>query len=215
MTWTIHVANASGRLDGLVSPIRAAIERAQARAEAVTEPVDLDVVIQAWPGRVIAHLGHAGYAPTGDMIQLTFDPANSNCAQNLGEPLERTIVHELHHALRWRGPGYGRTLGEALVTEGLAGHFAQQLYGGPPEKWESSLDAEGLAQAASDAAAAWDDEAYDHAAWFFGTAPAWRGYALGYALVGRHLAARPKETPAKLIHAEAASFRDNLKSTFG
>ncbi|WP_201152525.1 DUF2268 domain-containing putative Zn-dependent protease [Rhodovulum sulfidophilum] len=97
----------------------------------------------------------------------------------------------------------------------MAGHFAQQLYGGPPEKWESSLDAEGLAQAASDAAAAWDDEAYDHAAWFFGTAPAWRGYALGYALVGRHLAARPNETPAKLIHAEAASFRDNLKSTFG
>ncbi|WP_411911731.1 DUF2268 domain-containing putative Zn-dependent protease [Rhodovulum sulfidophilum] len=91
--------------------------------------------------------------------------------QRHGEPLERTIVHELHHALRWRGPGYGRTLGEALVTEGLAGHFAQQLYGGPPEKWESSLDAEGLAQAESDAAAAWDDEAYDHAAWFFGTAP--------------------------------------------
>ena len=145
------------------------------------------------------------------MIQLTFDPANSNCAQNLGEPLERTIVHELHHALRWRGPGYGRTLGEALVTEGLAGHFAQQLYGGPPEKWETSLDDEALAQAARDAAAAWDDEAYDHAAWFFGTDPAWRGYALGYALVERHLIAHPNETPATLIHTEAASFRGDLK----
>lgn len=103
VTWSLHIANASGRLDGLVSPIRVAIYSAKARAEAVTEPVDLDVVIQAWPGRVIAHLGHAGYAPTDDMIKLTFDPANPNCAQNPGELLERTIVHELHHVLRWRG----------------------------------------------------------------------------------------------------------------
>ncbi|XBA78214.1 DUF2268 domain-containing putative Zn-dependent protease [Thioclava sp. 'Guangxiensis'] len=130
MTWTIHIANSSGHLDGLVSPIRAAIDRAQARAEAVTETVDLDVVVQAWPGRVIAHLGHAGYAPTADMIQLTFDPANSNCAGNLGEPLERTVVHELHHVLRWRGPGYGRTLGEALVSEGLAGYLRNSSMGG-------------------------------------------------------------------------------------
>ncbi|WP_349295662.1 DUF2268 domain-containing putative Zn-dependent protease (plasmid) [Thioclava sp. 'Guangxiensis'] len=211
MTWTIHIANSSGHLDGLVSPIRAVIDCAQARAETVTEAVDLDVVVQAWPGRVIPHLGHVGFAPTADMIQLTFDPANSNCVRNLGEPLERTVVHELHHVLRWRGPGYGRTLGEALVSEGLAGYFAQQLYGGPPEKWESSLDDEALAQAAIDAAVAWDDAAYDHAAWFFGTDPAWRGYALGYALVGRHLMAHPSETPATLIHAEAASFRGNLE----
>ncbi|SLN11399.1 hypothetical protein ROJ8625_00258 [Roseivivax jejudonensis] len=215
MTWTIHIANASGRLDGLVSAIRSAIARAQTQAEAVTEPVDIDLVVQAWPGRVIEHLGHAGYAPTDDMIQLTLDPTNANCAENLGEPLERTIVHELHHVLRWRGPGYGRTLGEALVTEGLAGHFAQQLYGGPPEKWESSLDAEGLAEAARDAEAAWDDDAYDHAAWFFGNDPAWRGYALGYALVGRFLLSHPKETPATLIHAEAARFRDDCDMAFG
>ncbi|MFI0395020.1 DUF2268 domain-containing putative Zn-dependent protease [Paracoccus jiaweipingae] len=176
----------------------------------MTQPVDLDVVVQAWPGLVIEHLGHAGYAPRGDMIQLTFDPANPDCARNLGQPLERTIVHEVHHALRWRGPGYGRTLGEALVSEGLAGHFAQQLYGGPPEKWETSLDAEGLAQAARDAERAWDDDTYDHAAWFFGASPAWRGYVLGYALVERYLGAHPEQTPATLIHIEAAGFRPHL-----
>ena len=65
------------------------------------------MVVQAWPGRAIAHLGFMGYAPTGDMIQLTFDTDNSDCARNLDEPLERTIVHELHHVLRWRGPDMG------------------------------------------------------------------------------------------------------------
>ena len=210
MTWNIHIANASGKFDGLITPIRKAIEGAQARSEIVTEPVDLDVVVQAWPGRAIAHLGFMGYAPTGDMIQLTFDTDNSNCAQNLDEPLERTIVHELHHVLRWRGPGYGRTLGEALVTEGLAGHFAQQLYGSPPERWELALHGEGIAQAARDASAAWGDEGYDHAAWFFGTEPAWRGYSLGFSLVGQFLNDHPDETAAKLVHAEADRFRDAL-----
>lgn len=146
------------------------------------------------------------------MIQLTFDPGNCSCAQNLGEPLERVIVHELHHALRWRGPGYGCTLGEALVTEGLAGQFAQQLYGGPPEKWEVSLAADDLAHAAQDAMTTWDDRNYNHAAWFFGTDPAWRGYALGYALIGRYLAEHPAETPATLVHADAESFRGALKA---
>lgn len=210
MTWTLHIANATGRLDGLVSPIRAAVARAQARAEAVTEAINLDVVIQAWPGRVIPHLGHMGYAPTGDMIQLTFDPDNPHCMDNLGQSLERTVVHELHHALRWRGPGYGRTLGEALVSEGLAGHFAQQLYGGPPERWEISRDTAALAQAARDAEAAWEDATYDHAAWFFGAAPAGQGYPLGFALVATYLAAHPEETPATLVHAKAAGFRTGL-----
>ncbi|QFT58946.1 hypothetical protein FIU94_08920 [Sulfitobacter sp. THAF37] len=211
MTWAIHIANASGHLNGLVSPIRKAIERAQSQAEAVSARVDLDVIVQVWPGRVIPHLGHVGYAPTGDMIQLTFDPSNPNCAHNLGEALERTVVHEFHHALRWRGPGYGSTLGEALVSEGLAGHFAQQLYGGPPEMWETSLDGQDLSEAARDAAAAWYDDAYDHAGWFFGSDPAWRGYGLGFALIRRHLSIHPEETAATLVHADAERFRGDLE----
>ncbi|MES0476805.1 MULTISPECIES: DUF2268 domain-containing putative Zn-dependent protease [Citrobacter freundii complex] len=47
----------------------------------------------------------------------------------------------LHHAARWQGPGYGSTLGEALVSKGLADHFSLELFGGEPELWERlSLD---------------------------------------------------------------------------
>ena len=28
--------------------------------------------------------------------------------------IERMFAHELHHAARWNGPGYGSTLGEAF-----------------------------------------------------------------------------------------------------
>ncbi len=33
----------------------------------------------------------------------------------------RTIAHVVHRCLRMAEPGYGRTLGEALVSQGLAG----------------------------------------------------------------------------------------------
>lgn len=213
MPWTLHLANAAGSLDGLVEPITAAVEDARRRAEVVTPAVDLDVVVQTMPGRTIPHLGYAGYTPTGWLVHLTFDPGNPACARSLGEPLGRTVAHELHHALRWRGPGYGRTLGEALVTEGLAGHFAAQLYGPRPERWEMAVDALALRQVAQEADEAWSD-GYDHGAWFFGTGdrPMWTGYSLGYALVGRHLKDTLGATAASLHAEAAAAFRPALRS---
>lgn len=209
MTWIVHIANAQGQLGGLVEPIRAAIEGARERCETVLDPLSIDVVVQALPGRVIPERGYVGYAPTGAMIQLTFDPANSNLHACLGEVLERTVVHEFHHVMRWRGPGYGRTLGEALVSEGLAGRFSEQLYGGAPEPWEDALSDEDLADLAVVAAARWTTSDYDHAQWFFGhdDFPRWAGYTLGYRLVGRYLADNPGETAARLVNASASKFR--------
>lgn len=36
------------------------------------------------------------------------------------------VAHELHHIKRWRGPGYGRTWGESMVSEGLALKFQRE-----------------------------------------------------------------------------------------
>ena len=59
------------------------------------------------------------------MFSMTLDPDNPNFAASLeGGAVHRHIVHEVHHCLRMAGPGYGWTLGEALVSEGLAGQFA-------------------------------------------------------------------------------------------
>ncbi|WP_073128506.1 DUF2268 domain-containing putative Zn-dependent protease [Palleronia salina] len=55
------------------------------------------------------------------------------------------------------------------------------------------------------------DLEYDHADWFFGTEPAWRGYTLGYSLVREFLREYPYETPATLVYAEANRFRDVLE----
>lgn len=212
MTWIVYIANAQGQLDGLVEPIRDAIESTRKRCETVLDPLAIDVIVQVWPGRVIPERGYVGYAPTGTMMHLTFDPSNRNLLHCLGETLERTVAHEFHHVCRWRGPGYGRTLGEALVSEGLAGQFAAQLYGEQPEPWEDALSDEDLADLAVIAHARWTMTDYDHTQWFFGREgyPRWAGYTLGYRLVGNFLAAHPGETPASLVAEPAASFRSSV-----
>ena len=210
--WHVHYANACGQLDGLIGPIGKAIEDARQRAERVTPPLDLDVVVQAWPGHVIPETGFVGTAPTGTMIHLMFDPASSALAANLGEPLSRMVAHELHHVHRHRGRGHGGTLGDALVSEGLAGQFCRQLYRSLPELWEKALAPGDLVRYATAARADWNARDYDHARWFFGTGdlPRWTGYSLGYALVGRFIATEPQATAATLIDAPAAAFHDTL-----
>ena len=213
MSWTLHPINSSGQLDAVLEPVLGAIERARVRIETVVAPRTLDVVVQAWPDRVDERFGFTGYAPTADMFQITVDPANPNLAAQLGEPFERMVAHEYHHTLRWIAPGYGRTLGEALASEGLAGHFARELYDNPPEHYESALEAEAFRELAPIALSCWDDAAYDHPRWFFGARdlPVHAGYTLGYALVGKYLGARADRSAASLAHEPASSFPPALR----
>ncbi|MEM8836750.1 MAG: DUF2268 domain-containing putative Zn-dependent protease [Pseudomonadota bacterium] len=206
-TWTVHYANATGDLNGLIKPVGRAIETVQKKAARVTEPVALDLVVQALYDRVIPERGFTGYTLHGSLIHLQIDPRNENLKDNLGEPLERIIAHELHHALRFRQKRYGGTLGKALVLEGLAGHFVRELYDNPPEPWEA-LPAETLAPFMDDARLKWDASDYDHAAWFYGTGahPRWLGYSLGYHIVGAYLDENPGETAASLVGLDAGVF---------
>ncbi|TBW53362.1 peptidase [Marinobacter halodurans] len=206
--WVVHCANACGQLDGWITRIDEGITEARRRAELVLPAISLDVVVQVWPGQVIDCMGFVGYAPTGTMMQLTLDPENIHFESNMGEPFERMVAHELHHVVRWQGPGYGRTLGEALVSEGLAGHFCRLLYGNTPEPWESALSATEMAACANQAAQEWSAPSYRHEAWFFGQGglPQWAGYSLGYALVKRYLERNEGEDAASLVHEPAASF---------
>ena len=95
--------------------------------------------------------------------------------------------------MRMAGPGYGWTLGEALVSEGLAGRFTSWLFNSPPEPWEQAVGEDILRTHAPDAAmlqAAHNDHA--HAAWFFGVGerlPRWFGYTLGYRIADEWLTA--------------------------
>jgi len=187
--WRIHWLEADRDLTAWQEPMRAGIEVARQAVSQLVPAGRLDILIQ--PGEfVIREIGMAGYAYRKSLFSLTIDPDNPNFAAALVDgALPRQVAHEVHHCLRMAGPGYGRTLGEALVSEGLAGQFVCKLFGNAPEPWECAVDDDELSRhfPADEALAA---DSYDHDAWFFGaggTYPPCLGYTLGYRLVGAWL----------------------------
>ena len=107
--------------------------------------------------------------------------------------------------MRWglRGYSWG-TLLEALVTEGLADHFAVELMGSPVPPWCMLFPETELPAYVELARPELDDPAFDYDEWFRrdGT-----GYTLGYYIVAQYLASHPGSSAASLVGADAEAFR--------
>lgn len=188
--WTLHWLEASGSLATHRKALMQAFDVAYRGISQVMPPPRLDVLIQRLPGETIPELGLVGRAYRSTMFSLTLDPDNPNFATSLeGGAMSRHVVHEVHHCLRMAGPGYGWTLGEALVSEGLAGRFVQHVLGSEAEAWERAFSLEALRRFPAHLREL-EATYYDHSTWFFGTGdkPRWLGYALGYQVVGLWLA---------------------------
>ena len=187
--WTIHWLEAEGSLRKWRGAIVEKIDAASTAVSKLVPSSKLDILVQRGR-RVIPEIGMVGYAHRQSLFSLVVDPKNPNFSDSMADnTLTRTVIHEVHHCLRMAGPGYGSTLGEALVSEGLAGQFVRELVGNPPEPWEEAVEEEDLKQHLPN-----DDqlgsEDYHHNSWFFGTGgqrPRWLGYTLGYKLVGAWL----------------------------
>jgi uncharacterized protein YjaZ len=163
----------------------------------VREPLpvrQVDVVVApAQSQSVIPEYGMTGMSHGKGRITISIDPDSPHMDDPRREArLLGILAHELHHVTRMRGPGYGRTLGEALVSEGLAQCFEVEA-GAPVPFYGVALDPAALWRAADRARQEFSAPMYDQAAWFFGRRgdPAWprhAGYSLGFALVEDWLA---------------------------
>lgn len=202
MANTVHLMNAGGLLcPEVAAEAREVVEAALKQHAARLKLDGVDVAVHVNPTWTIPETGVGGYTPTGHWLQLTLDPANPNFAESWLREVRPTLAHELHHARRWRGPGYGRTLLEALVSEGLAQHFGAEVRGTSPPYARIPADMNGLWQRAQAELGA---STYNHAAWLFGSPearlPRWAGYALGFELVRQFLA---REGGDAVTHADA------------
>lgn len=205
--WSAHFLNARKTLNAVMPETRAAVRDAVQAASEYADIPSFDLIVRSGDG--IPEWGVGGMAPAPGIIELTVNPARFD-ARLIG----RTIVHELHHLIRWDGPGYGRSLGEALVSEGLAGQFVQQVLGGAPDPWDATVPTSGLAKRAI-TEWAWLD--YDHALWFFGKGNIrkWAGYGLGHRLIAEHIARNPDETAVTLATVAAEQFRPAMRRLSG
>ena len=113
--WNIHLLNARNDLTRIMPQLRATLRDAVARTQGHADLPRFDLIVRAG-GDVIPEWGIGGHAPAPGLIQISLNPDRFDSGLML-----RTLVHEFHHLIRWDGPGYGKSLGEALVSEGLAG----------------------------------------------------------------------------------------------
>jgi uncharacterized protein YjaZ len=187
--------------------LASAVERARGRL--AVGPVRFAVSTRR--AGLIAGWGLGGFTTGPSDVDVYVDPSYPGLDGVLAERLPPLAAHELHHTVRWRLRGYSwGTLLEALVSEGLADHFAIELMGGPPPPWCTALAEEEVETYLDLARAELDNPGYDHDAWFFGSGsrlPRWTGYTLGFRLVAGYLDRNPGASAASLVATPAEAFR--------
>jgi len=167
----------------------------------------LRISIVADASQFIPEVGLGGYNPSADEVQLFADPASQDLESVLRSELVSMLAHEIHHAMRRRAIGYGSTLLQAAVSEGLADHFSLEAQPREAPPWATALTDEQLAVWVPEVLAR-STGPYSHADWFFGssTIPRWTGYAVGFELVSAYLDADPLRRASMLVGEPAASF---------
>lgn len=206
----IVIADASGQLAAMRTDLQGVLDRALARASQAIPLSGVTITVTPDPARAIGGYGVGGFTTDGNTVSLYLDPAFPNLAAVLEARISQMLAHEWHHAARFRGPGYGRTLLEAMVSEGLADHFATDLYGADVPPWSRALTPTEIGPWLEQARPLFDATNYGHERWFFGTTPTvprWTGYTLGYHLVDRHRGAHTGTTAVTLVHTPATAFR--------
>lgn len=192
--WTLHWFEAEAEIGAWKPRIEAEIRAAATAIAKQVELPRLDVIITRIPGfEGIPEIGMEGHAYRRGCFSLTVSPDNTNfeAAVEAGH-IRTTVTHEVNHCMRMALVGYGLSLGQALVSEGLAGQFTRRILNSQPEPWDVALGRDMIPQFLPTTEELASTE-YDHSAWFFGHAPSryprWLGYSLGYAIVDEWLAA--------------------------
>ena len=200
----IHLLNAHHALTPVLSQVRQAARDAVARASGHATLPDFDLVIRAQADRS-AEGAVQGHAPVPGVIEMAVTPDRFDPVQ-----FARGLVRQMAHLARWSGPGPGKSLGEALVGEGLAGHFVLQVMGGQPDALDTVRPAPGtLRQAMNE----WARRDFDRSRWFLGKGDLRRGTGngIGHRLIAEHLAQNPGDSAALLALAPADPFRQSLR----
>ncbi len=207
MSIKLHLLNADGQFDAN----RTRVEKCFSESiETIREHLPLpnvDVILCVDSSSVIPGLGIGGFSPDANRIYMAI---TSELSFRFEIDFLGLLGHELHHCARWSGPSYGQTLGEALISEGLACSFESELRGGDAPFYALALHDRQLKTVWHKASRELESASYDHGAWFYGTSPAsipkHAGYSLGFAIVSKCQARWANVSASALWNEPAASF---------
>lgn len=210
MNIQIHILRASGRLKLYEKELKRTIKKCITISKRYLPLKDIDIVVLDNPKSAINHLGVGGYTADGHTLYINLNPEYQNFNKTINTHLFRTLVHELHHVMRCRTVGYGETLLEALISEGLADHFEIELTTEGPQAWDKVLSEKQINIFLKKAQKEFHNKNYSHTDWFFGSEkrriPEWTGYSLGFYLVKKYLEKHQEKKASSLYNVEAKVF---------
>lgn len=185
---TLFISNASGSFSKLEPIIRSALEKAVAIAVDKISLKDVDVICIDDPSMVIPEIGIGGYTPSRHLMFLYIDSQSDKVTE---QEIINTLCHEFYHSMSYDGPGYGKTLFDSMIFEGLATAFEEES-----AKGNSFLVRNLRSREASQALFAkhsneLDAEDFNHFKWFIydetNELPRWAGYEIGFYIVRAYL----------------------------
>lgn len=212
MNINCHILKASGGLKPYIKDIKKVCKEAEGKILAKIPISNVDVVIVDNPYEAIPEIGIGGYARTHNFITIAIDPEFPNLQESLQLELLDTFAHELHHTARLQTVGYGETLFEAMITEGLADHFATEITERKDlHLWDKAFNLKQIAEWLRKADKEFDSKTYSHSDWFFGSKergmPKWIGYSLGFYLVDNYFKKHASVKASTLYKTKAEEFK--------
>lgn len=214
MSINIHILSASKDIRPYSEELKSIAEATVASVEKLLPIKDVDIVLYDNPKATIDEIGGiGGFSPNANIIFISLNPKHPDFKKAVKEELAFTLAHELHHTIRWQKQVEEDTLLEAMIFEGLADHFAQEVTGrSKPSLYSCALTPEQKKIFLKKASQEWKQPTYDNNLWFFGSEPEiiprWTGYTLGYDLVATYLHNHPETSASKLASADAVSFEN-------
>ena len=141
------------------------------------------VVIEAQDFFVIPKLGIGGSAIGKSCIEVKIDFSRKDLRKIVEVELPSTIYHELAHLVREDSIGYGKTLLDSFVSEGISCFVEKSIL--PNRKIPYIQKIKDEKKLWNKAQKILDKTKYNHSEWFFGSGklPNWTGYRLGYLIV--------------------------------
>ena len=154
------------------------------------------------PDALIPHTGTDGFTdPKTGHIMIVFGPtAQASLGKVMTFWLPRTLSHEVDHSVRiLSGPGFGLTLVERTMSEGISSVFDEAAFPGAPNPWDAVLGP-------GRECALWKKAQpllglpglYNQ--WMFGGqgVPHWTAFTIGYHIVSEYLRYHPHTSWAAL-----------------
>ncbi len=187
----VHLLDASNRLQQHRNQLLEISQQTVNRVQEMMPIEQVNVVLCFNPLGVSPKTGIGGFAPSNDTVLIYLNPTVPNFLANLKHQLPAAIAHELHHAIRWSNPGYGQTLIEAFISEGLAQAFEIPFLGNESPVLAQLKEPQRLNDLLELARLEYHHDLSIYHEWFGGynarNIPRNAGYAIGYEIVRRYL----------------------------